>query len=88
MVWRYRINLTQVDVNTYSKAINTVTGLVEFHQNDRNSLKLKFNHKLNLAFVLRRRLTDQLTASLGATLPISSEVKSHTKVGLQLDLNV
>lgn len=62
--------------------------LAEYNQNHNNGLKVKLNDKLNLAFVLKRRFTDQVAVSLGATMPLSAEIKSHTRVGLKVDLNV
>lgn len=59
-------------MNPYSKAISHVTGLVEYNQNSKNSLKVKLNEKLNMSFVLKRRFTDQVAVSLGASLPITS----------------
>jgi hypothetical protein len=48
----------------------------------------KMYDKLHLAFVLKRRVTDQLAVSLGASFPLTREIKSATKVGLKIDLNV
>lgn len=75
-------------MNPWGRKINHVSALVEYNQNINNGLKAKIDEKLNLAFVLNRRVSNQLMVSLGACLPLTTHIKSASKVGLQIDLNM
>lgn len=57
-----------------NKAVASVTGLVEYQHSHKNRVKAKFNNKCLLTFFLERRLNNQLTAAIGAEVPLNRKV--------------
>ena len=73
-----------------NSSVSDVTGLVDYQHTRNNRLKAKLNQRLHLTFLLERRLNSQLTASLGAQIPLthSGEGKRANKAGLKLAWNL
>lgn len=50
--------------------LTTFTGLVEYKYHDRGLTRIKFDNNLNLTVLIKNTLTDKLSLSVGASIPI------------------
>lgn len=77
----------QLEIYPKTRKLKEVWALVQYNQNAKNGLKAKISDRLNLAFALKRRFSDQFALSLGACLPLT-EKDGANKIGVRVDLNV
>jgi len=68
----------------------TATGLVEYKHTDKNLTRIKFNNHLDLTILLKNTITDKLSFSFGALIPLKREKDAEVKnkYGIQLDFNI
>lgn len=78
------IKIMQVEYDPSTKVLGDISGLVEYNQNEKNGLKVKFNDKLWLTAVLKRVFNSQFAASLGLSVPLAGSGKREAQVGVQI----
>lgn len=65
-----------------------VSGLVEYSYSDKGFTKIKVDQFLNLTVLVKKTLTDKLSLSFGALIPIQKKKDEKNKFGVQVDLNL